>query len=364
MSYAIIDRRSTLGAMNSPKHQQQVWNSVTMLNQRQDTDMNYVAPTSTSTLPQYHQHHIIPTQQPRQQPSKHQMNRAVIPSKRAAQNRAAQKAFRQRRDQYVKNLEKKSKEMEQWHQKMNEINNENKQLKSMVHQLQQRIYSLTSRQMQEELAVSPSSLSLEAVPEDTRALEISAHSPNSPSMPTSFTSSPGPLQSSSSSPTASPVTNTHHPLKHSFSSSLSSVPSPHQQQQHSYHSGLPISLRPHSFLPSTNDPPLVPSSSIPFVPRSSHPPTSGHTPLFELHHLDPFFDKDLGFAPGMDEQLDFVGNTSGGQVLDDLFAMLQTRQRPQIPLRPPQNQYDDQPPLSHYDMMDHVTSSETLAPLV
>ncbi|CAO3594801.1 unnamed protein product [Absidia cylindrospora] len=359
MSYAIIDRRSTLDAMDSSQHQQQAWNPLTMKNQRQDTDMNYVAPTFTSTLPQYHQRHIIPTQQsqqPQQTSTKHQMNRAVIPSKRAAQNRAAQKAFRQRRDQYVKDLEKKSKEMEQWHQKMNDIKSENQQLKSMVHQLQQRIYSLTYRQTQE-AGVSPSLSSLEVVPEETETLAPPVPSPRSPSVPTLSTSSPD-HHSSSSSPTTSPLTKAHHPLKHSSSSSLSSVPS----QQHSYHSVLPISLRPHSFLPSRNDSPSIPSSSLPFVDSSTHPPTSGHTPLFELD-LDPFFDKDFVFASGMDEQLDFVGNTNGGKVLDDLFAMLQTRQRPQIPLRPSQRQHDDQP-LSHYDMIDHVMSSETFAPLV
>ncbi|KAI9299513.1 hypothetical protein BJ944DRAFT_145376, partial [Cunninghamella echinulata] len=70
-------------------------------------------------------------------------NRAVIPSKRAAQNRAAQKAFRQRRDQYVKDLEKKVKEMDDWKQDIEMIKDENKQLKQLVQQLQSRISSLT-----------------------------------------------------------------------------------------------------------------------------------------------------------------------------------------------------------------------------
>jgi hypothetical protein len=78
--------------------------------------------------------------------------------------------------------------------------------------------------------------------------------------------------------------------------------------------------------------------------------------MFELD-LDPFFDDDFGGFPRMDDQLDFVGhpNNNSGQVLDDLFAMLQTRQRPQIPLQPTSSNGDDVP----YYLMDPVVSNHS-----
>jgi hypothetical protein len=46
--------------------------------------------------------------------------------------------------------------------------------------------------------------------------------------------------------------------------------------------------------------------------------------------FDPFFEEDFGPTLGND----FLPSANSGQVLDDLFAMLQTRQRPQIPMVP------------------------------
>jgi hypothetical protein len=69
-------------------------------------------------------------------------------------------------------------------------------------------------------------------------------------------------------------------------------------------------------------------------PPQQHPLlVGGQAQMFDLDlDLDPFFDDDHGF-PRMDDQLGFMGGNknNSGQVLDDLFAMLQTRQRPQIP---------------------------------
>ncbi|ORZ20210.1 hypothetical protein BCR42DRAFT_408216 [Absidia repens] len=83
--------------------------------------------------------------------------------------------------------------------------------------------------------------------------------------------------------------------------------------------------------------------------------------MFDLD-LDPFFDDDFGF-PRMDDQLDFVNHSSSNnsaQVLDDLFAMLQTRQRPQIPLQPMQqpNASPQNAEESAYYMMDHVMAGQ------
>jgi hypothetical protein len=53
------------------------------------------------------------------------------------------------------------------------------------------------------------------------------------------------------------------------------------------------------------------------------------TQLMNENDFDPFFHQEELFAIGTNNE--FVP-TSGGQVLDDLFSMLQTRQRPQIPM--------------------------------
>ncbi|KAI8988333.1 hypothetical protein BDF20DRAFT_855176 [Mycotypha africana] len=86
-----------------------------------------------------------PRQAPQQQQStsKHKPTRAVIPSKRAAQNRAAQKAFRQRREQYIKELEQKAKEMDEWHDELDNLRKRNSDLQKRMALLEKQIVLLT-----------------------------------------------------------------------------------------------------------------------------------------------------------------------------------------------------------------------------
>ncbi|KAI9476419.1 MAG: hypothetical protein EXX96DRAFT_577139 [Benjaminiella poitrasii] len=53
----------------------------------------------------------------------------MIPSKRAAQNRAAQRAFRQRKERHLKDLEEKVKLMDEWKVEIEQLRQENKELK-------------------------------------------------------------------------------------------------------------------------------------------------------------------------------------------------------------------------------------------
>ncbi|CEI97873.1 hypothetical protein RMCBS344292_11997 [Rhizopus microsporus] len=76
-------------------------------------------------------------------------NRRVIASKRAAQNRAAQKAFRQRRDQYIKELEEQAKEAKESKQELNELRQENAKLKERVTALEHHIILLTGKPVDE-----------------------------------------------------------------------------------------------------------------------------------------------------------------------------------------------------------------------
>ncbi|KAI8991420.1 hypothetical protein BDF20DRAFT_920080 [Mycotypha africana] len=59
----------------------------------------------------------------------HKELKPVIPTKRAAQNRAAQRAFRLRKERYVKNLEQRVKLLDQWKIEIERLRMENHQLR-------------------------------------------------------------------------------------------------------------------------------------------------------------------------------------------------------------------------------------------
>lgn len=89
--------------------------------------------------------------------------RAVIASKRAAQNRAAQRAFRQRRERYIKDLERKAKLMDEWQQEMEQLRHQNKELvenslrlEKQIHQQQQQINHLEKNNSHENVSSSES----------------------------------------------------------------------------------------------------------------------------------------------------------------------------------------------------------------
>ncbi|KAI8343969.1 hypothetical protein BC941DRAFT_1953 [Chlamydoabsidia padenii] len=337
---------------------------------------------SPSLSPLYPQQHYQ-----QQNINKQQNSRAVIPSKRAAQNRAAQKAFRQRKDQYIKDLEKKSKEMDQWLQDRDSVMVENRRLKSLVHELESRIASLTGESMpsstlgeqQQQSTRSPSPPLSPSLP--THSTDTNVYSDHRSSLSPTTTSSIPPIPSTSGNVrSSSPPSQTIEQTTNIPSSSYrlnhpQSASSPTSSPTHPItpsHSFLPIPLRPHSFVPTKEDDvtsPLSPNSvsfgvvapagsiaSTTMEPPSLPPqqPTTGsENAVFDLD-LDPFFDDDLGF-PRMDDQLDFVGHSNNsGQVLDDLFAMLQTRQRPQIPLQPTAINDD-----ASYYMMDQVITGNS-----
>lgn len=64
-------------------------------------------------------------------------------TKRAEQNRNAQRAFRQRREKYIQDLEKRVQEIDELKAKNENLNNENVQLKDYVMILQRKIIELT-----------------------------------------------------------------------------------------------------------------------------------------------------------------------------------------------------------------------------
>jgi hypothetical protein len=70
-------------------------------------------------------------------------SRRVSNTKRAAQNRSAQRAFRQRKDKYVKELESRAAEVEHLKQTIEELRHDNLQLRNYTLALQSRVIELS-----------------------------------------------------------------------------------------------------------------------------------------------------------------------------------------------------------------------------
>ncbi|KAL9546810.1 hypothetical protein MBANPS3_006481 [Mucor bainieri] len=222
--------------------------------------------------------------------------RAVIPSKRAAQNRAAQRAFRQRKERYVKDLEKKAKLMDEWKAEMDLLRQQNKELRECNMNLEKQIHQ--QQQQQSSTAVNQTKL-------------ISPiHSPN-----LAAEVIPAPVVVVMDQPT---VKSTRRRIKQE----------PLTMQDKCQTSFMPVSLRAPdqtSFIgsPTTSCSSSSSSSSIngledmplqaTTIYHSSQIPWTTPVPRDFDHHYDP--------------NLDFM---SGEQALDDLFVILQTRQRPEI----------------------------------
>ncbi|KAG1178271.1 hypothetical protein G6F70_004991 [Rhizopus microsporus] len=71
--------------------------------------------------------------------SKPKIKKTLTESRRAEQNRAAQRAFRQRKERYVKELEAKVTSMADWPARMERLEKENEQLKRYIIELEQQV---------------------------------------------------------------------------------------------------------------------------------------------------------------------------------------------------------------------------------
>lgn len=371
-------------------------------------------------------------------------SRAVIPSKRAAQNRAAQKAFRQRREQYIKDLEIKAKEMEDWQDEMDKLRKENGELRERVATLENQVVVLTGgdaskiaelEKLKASSTPTPSLLTPPTIAEsitrkspersmslpNTRVSESEANAIRDRASPASITSSATVKRShnesrlrheqtteseDNNSPTSNNIqdeagsftriplrapnptigfeTPSYHPTDHTPTLIGNDTTTAQQvddinkrrklddpiigQQQSTPHIGqAPISNVGNANLSNnsaansmmhnnTNNPLLIsiqqqsqeqPQMQHPTndfwgnnnanaqhpMPDNMAPAPAGGMGDFDLDFdFDPFFEDEFG--PTITSNNDFLPNANSGQVLDDLFAMLQTRQRPQIPMVP------------------------------
>lgn len=219
--------------------------------------------------------------------------RAVIPSKRAAQNRAAQRAFRQRKERYVKDLEKKAKLMDEWKVEMDLLRQQNKELRECNMNLEKQIH----QQQQSSTTANQTKL-------------ISPiHSPN-------LTAEviPAPVVVVMDQPT---VKSTRRRIKQE----------PLAMQEKYQNSFMPVNLRAPdqtSFIgsPTTSCSSSSSSSINGLEDMPVQAPTMYHSSQIPWTTPAP-----NDFDHQYDANLDFM---SGEQALDDLFVILQTRQRPEI----------------------------------
>lgn len=76
-------------------------------------------------------------------------------TKRALQNRKAQRAFRQRKDKYVKDLETKANEVEHLKQQLDQLRNENMELRDYTLALQSRLIEVSPGDVEGGIPVPP-----------------------------------------------------------------------------------------------------------------------------------------------------------------------------------------------------------------
>ncbi|KAL0144993.1 basic-leucine zipper transcription factor [Mucor lusitanicus] len=222
--------------------------------------------------------------------------RAVIPSKRAAQNRAAQRAFRQRKERYVKDLEKKAKLMDEWKAEMDLLRQQNKELREcnmslekQIHQQQQQQSSTTMNQTKLISPIHSPNLAAEVIP---APVVVVMDQPTVKSTRRRIKQEPLAMQDKHQAPFM-PV-NLRAPDQASF------IGSPTTSCSSSSSS---------SSINGLEDMPL----QAPTMYHSSQIPWTTPAPN--------------DFDHPYDANLDFM---SGEQALDDLFVILQTRQRPEI----------------------------------
>lgn len=351
-----------------PTHQQQQQQQQPPPPRQRQSSFKQDEQASTSSV-EYEQ------QQPSSSKSK---SRSVIPSKRAAQNRAAQKAFRQRREQYIKDLEIKAKEMEDWQAEMDKLRKENKELRERVIVLENQVSVLTggdptkmaeleklesrpphsiieSNQTieQQTSLVEPISM-LKRTSERSMSLPITKKADTTEPIPkrTSLHESrlegegevikensggdgpfaPVPLRAPHQTgfETPPPFLNEEAAKRRKIDEQPIIGQAPIQQQQQ--FNKVNMIQQPHIQYPNLWENNNNNSNTIVPNPQQT-------MPEFELDFdFDPFFEDEFG--PTLANNNDFLPNANSNQVLDDLFAMLQTRQRPQIPMIPSEDNND------------------------
>ncbi|KAI8890321.1 hypothetical protein K501DRAFT_266235 [Backusella circina FSU 941] len=257
--------------------------------------------------------------------------RPVIPSKRAAQNREAQKAFRKRREQHIKDLEVKVKQMDHWKQQLDTLRIENRTLKDRMMNLEKQVDTLNNSNnklhnnsivgvasflnQREHRSVSLPTLnnSNNSLLQRTATSNKRSHSESSRRSSLEVEKDSRPLSLSHQTGFNDPLYNINSSTTHRHTL----YDGINKRRKTAHQQGSIIGQAPSQMITNNADLIII-----------NHNNNNNETQLMNENDFDPFFHQE--FFP-IDGNTEFVP-TSGGQVLDDLFAMLQTRQRPQIPM--------------------------------
>ncbi|RYP35616.1 hypothetical protein DL767_003728 [Monosporascus sp. MG133] len=121
--------------------------------------------------------------------------RELSQSKRAAQNRAAQRAFRQRKEHYIKKLEQQVREYTEMEQHFKVIQNDNYALREYVIQLQSRLLDL-----RQDLPPAPPNINLSHQPDVSASSSRIVHPPN-----TGPVTAPAPVPAPGPAPPSAPA---------------------------------------------------------------------------------------------------------------------------------------------------------------
>ena len=120
--------------------------------------------------------------------------KTVIETRRAEQNRAAQRAFRQRKERYVKELESKVNAMADWPVRMELLEKENESLKRTIAEL----LSQQEEEDEERQANKKRLFAKESTPKPTSPPQTQPPL-TPPTLPSNYTSPPPPLGSTTTS---------------------------------------------------------------------------------------------------------------------------------------------------------------------
>lgn len=208
-----------------------------------------------------------------------QRRKGVIDTRRAEQNRAAQRAFRQRKERYVKELENKVRDMQGLQNRVENLEDENARLR-------QRIWELSHR---------PSTTS------------------SSSWSPSDEESAP-PLSTSRSSTTTT-------------TTATAAIPSTKHHTTRRYHPYSTASTTSTPLPPPTLHPPTTSSPPPPSLNRSSATPLHPTDRSRNIAHQAPSYYA----TKDHHRQSRDGGGTEESRVLDDLITVLRSRHRPPIP---------------------------------
>ncbi|ORZ24198.1 hypothetical protein BCR42DRAFT_402430 [Absidia repens] len=265
--------------------------------------------------------------------------KSVIDTRRAEQNRAAQRAFRQRKEVYVKELENKVQDMEILKDRLSRLEIENERLKYRVWELES---SPTSTSTSPSVSASVSASVAGATTTDSMPSPLSSYYKTRPygndTTSTSSDITPRQLQHNQWQPfstdISSKTTKTTENNETSLPSSSASLSPPPQSLSHS--TGSTTTMTHHILSPPSPSPSIFRPIPVAYWDKCTSSKRQQHT-------YNGFQQRRHNTSH---QQLELQSNdetpAEHGQVLDNLASILRTHHRPPIHHHRPQNEEQSQ----------------------